>query len=91
MRIKYNGEYTKETRTYGCSRCGTGTTFNGKESYKTEYRMYYEGRLFLFKQGVPQEVDEIQGRMLTNKKYVDKDGTIKPSFEEVLDEPATEQ
>ena len=48
--------------------------------------MYYEGRLFVFRKGEAQEVaDDIQGRYLLNLKHRDKDGAVKPSFEEVND------
>jgi len=61
MLIKYNGEYTRETRAYGCSKCGTGHSINGRAVYKTSDRTYYEGRLYIFKQDEPVEVDEILG------------------------------
>ena len=60
MLIKYNGEYTRETRAYGCSKCGTGRSINGRAVYKTSDRTYYEGRLYIFKQDEPVEVDEIE-------------------------------
>lgn len=86
MKVRYLGEYTREARSYGCSRCGTSTTHSSNEVYKTEYRMYYEGRLFVFRKGEVQEVaDDIQGRYLLNLKHRDKDGAVKPSFEEVND------
>ena len=83
MLIKYNGEYAQEVRTYsGCSRCGTGRSVNGKVVYKTQYRTYYEGRLIIFQQDKPVEVDDMLGNFLLKKTYRDANGKVKPSFSE---------
>ena len=84
MLIKYNGEYTRETRAYGCSKCGTGRSINGRAVYKTSDRTYYEGRLYIFKQDEPVEVDEILGKYLLSRVFTDTDGTFKNAYEEAF-------
>lgn len=83
MQVKYNGEYARESRSYGCSKCGTGRSISGVETYRTVYRTYYGGRLYIFEQGKTYPVDEILGKYLTNLKYTDKQGNIRNTFEEV--------
>lgn len=85
MQVKYNGEYARESRSYGCSKCGTGRSISGVETYRTVYRTYYGGRLYIFEQGKTYPVDEILGKYLTNLKYTDKQGNIRNTFEEVPD------
>ena len=85
MQVKYNGEYARESRSYGCSKCGTGRSISGVETYRTVYRTYYGGRLYIFEQGKTYHVDEILGKYLTNLKYTDKQGNIRNTFEEVPD------
>ena len=84
MLIKYNGEYTRETRAYGCSKCGTGSSINGRAVYKTSDRTYYEGRLYIFKQDEPVEVDEILGKYLLSRVFTDTDGNLKNAYTEVF-------
>lgn len=85
MLVRYNGEYARESRSYGCSKCGTGRSINGVETYKTVYRTYYSGRLYIFEKGKTYPVDNILGKYLKNLKYTDKDGIIRNQFEEVPD------
>lgn len=85
MLVKYNGEVSRESRSYGCSKCGTGRSINGLETYKTVYRTYYSGRLYIFEKGKTYPVDDILGKYLTNLKYTDNNGVIKRQFEEVED------
>ena len=85
MLVKYKGEYARESRSYGCSKCGTGRSISGVETYRTVYRTYYGGRLYIFEQGKTYPVDEILGKYLTNLKYTDKQGNIRNTFEEVPD------
>ena len=85
MLVKYKGEYARESRSYGCSKCGTGRSISGVETYRTVYRTYYGGRLYIFEQDKTYPVDEILGRYLTNLKYTDKQGNIRNTFEEVPD------
>jgi hypothetical protein len=85
MLVKYKGEYAREPRSYGCSKCGTGRSISGVETYRTVYRTYYGGRLYIFEQGKTYPVDEILGKYLTNLKYTDKQGNIRNTFEEVPD------
>lgn len=85
MQVKYNGEYARESRSYGCSKCGTGRSISGVETYRTVYRTYYGGRLYIFEQGKTYPVDGILGKYLTNLKYTDKQGNIHNTFEEVPD------
>lgn len=85
MLVRYNGEYVRESRSYGCSKCGTGRSINGVETYKTVYRTYYSGRLYIFEKGKTYPVDDILGKYLKNLKYTDKDGIIRNQFEEVPD------
>lgn len=85
MLVKYNGEVSRESRSYGCSKCGTGRSINGLETYKTVYRTYYSGRLYIFEKGKTYPVDDILGKYLTNLKYTDNNGVIKRQFEEVVD------
>lgn len=85
MLVKYNGEVSRESRSYGCSKCGTGRSINGLETYKTVYRTYYSGRLYIFEKGKIYPVDDILGKYLTNLKYTDNNGVIKRQFEEVAD------
>lgn len=83
MQVVYNGEYSREERAVGCSKCGTGRSVNGREVYKTMWRTYYEGRLYIFEQGKEVEVDDILGKFLLQRTYIDKDGTRKHSFIDV--------
>lgn len=83
MQVRYLGEYARETKAYGCSKCGTGRSINGMEVYKTSYRTYYEGRLYIFEQGDTIEVDNILGKFLLSRTYVNKEGNVVNSFEEV--------
>lgn len=85
MQVRYNGEYAKEQRSYGCSKCGTGRSISGVETYRTVYRTYYSGRLYIFEQGKTYPVDDILGRYLTNLRYTDKEGVIRNTFTEVPD------
>ena len=86
MLVEYNGEYTRETRAYGCSKCGTASSINGRAVYKTSDRTYYEGRLYIFNQGEPVQVDNILGKYLLSRVYTDKDGVFKNAYSEVLEE-----
>lgn len=83
MYIKYLGEYTTEKRSYGCSRCGTGSSYNGVESYKTRDRHYYNGRLIVFNQGEMVQVDEVLGNYLLRKQYRDRSGYMRYAYERV--------
>lgn len=85
MQVKYNGEYARESRSYGCSKCGTGRSISGVETYRTVYRTYYNGRLYIFEQGKTYPVDDILGKYLTNLRYTDKEGVIRNTFSEVPD------
>lgn len=85
MLVRYNGEYVRESRSYGCSKCGTGRSINGVETYKTVYRTYYNGHLYIFEKDKVYPVDNILGKYLKNLKYTDKDGNIHNQFEEVPD------
>ena len=86
MLVKYNGEYTRETRAYGCSKCGTASSINARAVYKTSDRTYYEGRLYIFNQGEPVQVDDILGKYLLSRVYTDTDGVFKNAYSEVLEE-----
>lgn len=86
MQVRYNGEYARESRSYGCSKCGTGRSISGVETYRTVYRTYYSGRLYIFEQGKTYPVDDILGRYLTNLRYTDKEGVIRNTFTEVPDD-----
>lgn len=86
MQVRYNGEYAREQRSYGCSKCGTGRSISGVETYRTVYRTYYSGRLYIFEQGKTYPVDDILGRYLTNLRYTDKKGVIRNTFTEVPDD-----
>lgn len=85
MQVRYNGEYAREQRSYGCSKCGTGRSISGVETYRTVYRTYYSGRLYIFEQGKTYPVDDILGKYLTNLRYTDKEGVIRNTFSEVPD------
>lgn len=85
MQVRYNGEYARESRSYGCSKCGTGRSISGVETYRTVYRTYYSGRLYIFEQGKTYPVDDILGKYLTNLRYTDKEGVIRNTFSEVPD------
>lgn len=85
MQVRYNGEYARENRSYGCSKCGTGRSISGVETYRTVYRTYYSGRLYIFEQGKTYPVDDILGKYLTNLRYTDKEGVIRNTFSEVPD------
>lgn len=85
MQVRYNGEYAREQRSYGCSKCGTGRSISGVETYRTVYRTYYSGRLYIFEQGKTYPVDDILGKYLTNLRYTDKEGVIRNTFSEVSD------
>ena len=87
MLVKYNGEYARETRAYGCSKCGTGSSINGRAVYKTSDRTYYEGRLYIFKQDEPVEVDEILGKYLLSRVFTDTDGIFKNAYTEASPPP----
>ena len=81
MLIRYLGEYTKEKRSYGCSRCGTGSSYGGVETYKTRDRHYYNGRLIVFNEGEVVSVDETLGNYLLKKKYRDPNGYYRNAYE----------
>lgn len=83
MLVQYNGERVMETRSSGCSKCGTGRSISGTETFKNEYRTYYGNRFYIFTKEVPVEVDDLLGKWLLTQTYQDKDGTIKHSFTEV--------
>lgn len=83
MLVKYNGEYVRESRSGGCSKCGTGRSIGGVETYKTVYRTYYSGRLYIFEKGKTYPVDDILGKYLLNLKTKGTDGTVKSVFEEI--------
>lgn len=85
MLVKFKGERKRESRSYGCSKCGTGRSINGVETYSTVYRTYYEGRLYVFMKDKVYPVDEILGGYLINLKYTDNEGNIQNTFEEVPD------
>ena len=85
MLVRYNGEYVRESRSYGCSKCGTGRSINGVETYKTVYRTYYDLRLYIFEKGKVYPVDDTLGKFLLNQTYTDKEGYIRHQFEEVPD------
>lgn len=90
MLVKYKGEYARESRSYGCSKCGTGRSISGVETYKTVYRTYYSGRLYIFEKDKTYPVDDILGKYLLNLKYTDHQGTLRRQFEEVPDNLETE-
>lgn len=90
MLIKYLGELSKETRSYGCSKCGTSRSVNGKEVYKTQYRTYFDGRLIIFKKDTPVEVDNTLGNFLLSRQYRDNTGVMRNSFVEVEVPPVEE-
>lgn len=83
MLVRFLGEYAKESRSYGCSRCGTGRSISGVETYKTTYRTYYGARLYVFEQGKVYPVDDTLGGYLTNLRYTDKEGNLRHQFEVV--------
>lgn len=85
MLVKFKGERKRESRSYGCSKCGTGRSINGVETYSTVYRTYYEGRLYVFLKDKVYPVDDILGGYLINLKYTDNEGNIQNTFEEVID------
>lgn len=85
MLVKYNGEYVRESRSGGCSKCGTGRSIGGVETYKTVYTTYYGVRMYRFEKGKVYPVDDTLGKYLKNLKYTDKDGSIHNSFDEVPD------
>lgn len=85
MLVKFNGEHKRESRSYGCSKCGTGRSINGVETYSTVYRTYYEGRLYVFLKDKVYPVDEILGGYLINLKYTDNEGNIQNTFERVIE------
>lgn len=85
MLVKFNGERKRESRSYGCSKCGTGRSINGVETYSTVYRTYYEGRLYVFLKDKVYPVDEILGGYLINLKYTDNEGNIQNTFERVIE------
>lgn len=85
MLVRYNGEYVRESRSGGCSRCGTGHSIGGVETYKTVYTTYYGVRMYRFEKGKVYPVDDTLGKYLKNLKYTDKDGSIHNSFDEVSD------
>lgn len=83
MQVVYKGEFIRESRSHGCSKCGTARSVNGEEVYKTSHRTYYNGRLYLFEQDKPVEVDDILGAYLLSRKYTNKQGEVVQSFEKV--------
>lgn len=85
MLLRYLGEYTTEARSYGCSRCGTGTRVSGKEVYKTRYQFYDGSRMVVFEQGSTVEVDDTIGEFLLRKRHRDKTGKFVNNFEKVED------
>lgn len=85
MLVKFKGERKRESRSYGCSKCGTGRSINGVETYSTVYRTYYEGRLYVFMKDKVYPVDDILGGYLINLKYTDNEGNIQNTFEEVIE------
>ena len=85
MLVKFKGERKRESRSYGCSKCGTGRSINGVETYSTVYRTYYEGRLYVFLKDKVYPVDDILGGYLINLKYTDNEGNIQNTFEEVIE------
>lgn len=85
MLVKYNGEYVRESRSGGCSKCGTRRSIGGVETYKTVYTTYYGVRMYRFEKGKVYPVDDTLGKYLKNLKYTDKDGNIHNSFDEVPD------
>lgn len=90
MLIKFKGEYIKEPRSYGCSKCGTGRSISGVETYKTVYRTYYYPRVYTFVKDKIYPVDDILGKYLLNLKYTDPQGIIRRQFEEVPENLETE-
>ena len=86
MLVKFNGEHKRESRSYGCSKCGTGRSINGVETYSTVYRTYYEGRLYVFLKDKVYPVDDILGGYLINLKYTDNEGNIRNTFDKVIEE-----
>lgn len=85
MLVKYNGEYVRESRSGGCSKCGTRYSISGVETYKTVYRTYYDLRLYIFEKGKVYPVDDTLGKFLLGIKTTNPDGTIKSAFEEIPD------
>ena len=85
MLVKYNGEYTRETRAYGCSKCGTARSINGRAVYKISDRTYYEGRLYIFNKGEPVQVDNILGKYLLSRGFTDTDGVFKTAYSELVE------
>lgn len=83
MLVKYLGEFVRERKSYGCSRCGTSRAVGGKEVHKISFTTWYNGRLYVFNKDSEVEVDEILAKFLLAKTYTDTDGTIKHSFEQV--------
>lgn len=90
MLVKFTGEYSREERSYGCSKCGTGRSVSGKEVYKTSYRTYYGARLYIFNQDEPVEVDEVLGKYLLSRTYFNKEGVKTHSFVVVEQSTTTE-
>lgn len=86
MLVKFNGEHKRESRSYGCSKCGTGRSINGVETYSTVYRTYYEGRLYVFMKDKVYPVDDILGGYLVNLKYTDNEGNIRNTFDKVIED-----
>lgn len=84
MRIRYLGEYAREKRSYGCSRCGTGSYHGGYETFKTRDRHYYNGRLLIFNQGEIVDVDDMLGNFLLRRTYWDKNGIQRHAYEKVI-------
>ena len=85
MIVEYNGEYTRETRAYGCSKCGTARSINGRAVYKISDRTYYEGRLYIFNKGEPVQVDNILGKYLLSRGFTDTDGVFKTAYSELTE------
>lgn len=85
MQVVYKGEYVRQSRSYGCSKCGTGSSVgNGKEVYQTEYKIYFDKRFIKFKKDEPVDVDDLLGNFLLKKTHVDKNGDKQKTFEEYV-------
>lgn len=86
MKVTFLGEITKQGGTGGgCGRCGTGRSVSQNEVYKNSHRTYYQNRLYVFNKGESVEVDDILGRYLLRRTYLDTDGKHKNSFVESAD------
>lgn len=92
MLLKYNGEFSRESRSYsGCGRCGTGIRTSSKETYKTRYQFYDGSRMVVFEKGKCVDVDPSIGAFLLRKTTRDKNGKLVNTFEEcIVEEHYTE-